>query len=185
MITTASLRPWRPAARRAQTNAIRLLRLPPLAGTPEASAPRPKVWASQAHKPRSNRLREGDNSSASRLLFMPAAIKSAAIETLRGGGSRWARAPGWLGLKPPAMSCCRSASNAAASLPSWPGSALGCKLKPGLGPCRWLSPSHWQSSWLAPSKKSCKPGSMPWGQGNRGNSPGPMAVTGATKPGNR
>ena len=41
----------------------------------------------------------GDNSYASKLLFNPAAINSPKIEKIKGGGSRWAREPGWTGLK--------------------------------------------------------------------------------------
>ena len=41
----------------------------------------------------------GDNSYASKLLFNAAAINSPKIEKIKGGGSRWAREPGWTGLK--------------------------------------------------------------------------------------
>ena len=39
----------------------------------------------------------GRSSSASKLLLRPAQISSAAIEAVFGGGSRCARAPGWVG----------------------------------------------------------------------------------------
>ena len=96
--TTASGQQAKPAARRAVTRAIRLDKVPPLAATPPLPAGMPSRWASQMHTCRSSWLRLGESSSESRLLLRPAQTNSAAIEAASGGGSRWARAPGWLGL---------------------------------------------------------------------------------------
>ena len=123
--TSASLQPCNPARWRATTRAIRLLRLPPLAATPPEPSPRPSRSASQAVRLRSSRLRLGDNSSASRLLFRPAQIRSAATDAVSGGGSRWAREPGWQGLKAPSITSCRSASRACAARPCSRGATSG------------------------------------------------------------
>ena len=96
--TTASPLQPRPRSRRAVTRAIRLERVPPLAGTPPLPVGMPRLSASQAIRLRSSRLRLGESSSASRLLFRPAQIRSPTIDAANGGGSRWARAPGWPGL---------------------------------------------------------------------------------------
>ena len=96
--TRAPWWPAKPARWRATTRAIKLLRLPPLASTPPAAAPRPRAAAIQPVSWRSRRDRLGASSSASRLLLRPAQTSSATTEPVRGGGSRWARAPGWQGL---------------------------------------------------------------------------------------
>ena len=96
--TTARLSVAKPRLRRAATRAIRLERVPPLAPKPPLPGGMPSWPANQAVRLRSSRVRLGESSSASRLLLRPAQISSAAMEAARGGGSRWARAPGWLGL---------------------------------------------------------------------------------------
>ena len=87
--------PWsEPDADLATTRPIRLLRVPPLARTPPDSSGRPSLEQNQTHSCCSRLESPGDNSSANKLLFSPAQMRSAAIDAVRGGGSRWASDPG-------------------------------------------------------------------------------------------
>ena len=97
-ITTASGQRCRPLEQRAVTRAIKFDKVPPLAATPPLPGGRPSRSASQATMLLSRRVRLGESSSASKLLFRPAQIKSPTTEAPSAGGSRWAKAPGWLGL---------------------------------------------------------------------------------------
>ncbi len=157
--TTARGSAASPAALRAQTRAIRLLRLPPLAGTPPLLAPRPTRVESQWQRRRSKRLRDGDSSWASRLLFRPAAIMSAAMETDRAGGSRWAKAPGWLGRYAPAITPRRPLKSSSRSRPCAAGATVASKVSAGRGAWAALSPSHSTNSAVLRSSNASSPGS--------------------------